>query len=307
MAKKVDIAALAKKLDEINNGNNNRSNQGTGLNYHSIKDGRNLFRILPPRDDMDSFAVEAWLHYGVGKTKEKPKGRTVICPKSRDENAKCPICELAFEYRGLSKDKNDRYGKLFDDTKRKKRVYFNAINREDDLAKYEKDAEGKWRNTESDEDREESPVKVLATGFGIYQDLLKIIVDPEYGDFTDPEEGLDIIITKSGSGRYNTEYDVKTVRKESPIGFDEWEECMELNDLNKLSEQKLSYDELAKLLTGAEATEDDDEEDDEPQEKSSTNSKGEEPKDDTNTDGDSEDDGDLDDEIAKALARRKKK
>src|SRR5690606_9181927 len=93
---------------------------------------------------------------------------------------------------------------------------------------------------------------VFGSGIGIFKDILGLIVDPEYGDITDEKEGLDLIITKTGSGQFNTNYDVKTVRKESPVGFDGWEE--ELTDLSILTKSK-SYDDIAAILDGGQESE----------------------------------------------------
>jgi hypothetical protein len=246
MAKKLDISKLVGRLSELN------SNQGggnsSGMTFIDIKDGRNVIRVLPPADNMDSFAEEAWVHYGVGKTDTNKKGTMVVCPKTNGEDKPCPVCEASAELKKLSKKKDDAYDKQAKSLYRKKRVYYNAINRADDLSVYEqREEDGKqvWYNTESGE--KESPVKVLGTGIGIYKDILGLIVDPEYGDVTDPDEGLDLIITKSGSGQFNTNYDVKTVRKEGPVGFNLWEEAM--NDLKPLLKAK-TYDELIAIMDG---------------------------------------------------------
>jgi gp32 DNA binding protein like len=247
MAKKLDITKLAARLNELNT---NTGGSGSNLGFLDIKDGRNVVRVLPPRDDMESFAEEVWVHYGVGKTETNKKGTMVVCPKTHGEDKPCPVCEASSELKKLSKKKDDAYDKQAKSLYRKKRVYYNAINRDEDLSVYEqRDEDGKpvWYNTESNE--QESPVKVLGTGIGIYKDILKLIVDPEYGDVTDADEGLDLIITKSGSGQFNTEYDVKTVRKETPIGFAEWESA--LNDLKPLKKAK-TYDELVAILQGEE-------------------------------------------------------
>ncbi len=246
MAKKLDISALASRLKELDD-NSNRGG-GSNIGFISIKDGRNVIRVLPPRDDMDSFAVEVWVHYGVGKTETNKKGTMVVCPKTHGEDKPCPVCDASSELKKLSKKKDDPYDKQAKNLYRKKRVYYNAIDRADDLTKYEqREEDGKqvWYNTETNE--KDSPVKVLGTGIGVYKDILKLIIDPEYGDVTDADEGLDLIITKSGSGQFNTEYDVKTVRKESAIGFDLWEES--LNDLKPLMKAR-TYDELVALLNG---------------------------------------------------------
>lgn len=245
MAKKLDVAKLMGRLQELNEGGgNNNSN----VSFLQIKDGRNVVRILPPSDKMESFGEEVWVHYGVGKSASNKNGTMVVCPRTANENAPCPVCEASKELWNLSTKKDDEYMKQAKGLNRKKRVYYNAIDRGVDLDIFElreEDDKKVWYNTETNE--KESPIKVLGTGIGVYKDLIKLIIDPEYGDITDPTEGLDIIITKTGSGQFNTEYEVKSVRKESEIGMDNWEE--HLNDLEPFTKFK-SYDDILAILEG---------------------------------------------------------
>jgi len=314
MSKKMDITKLAERLAQINASNNR---QGGSMRFLSIKDGRNVFRILPPHANSEMFYEEVWLHYGVGKTEENKKGHVVICPTTHGDSKACPVCELAKELRSLSKKKGDNYQKQASSIGRKKRVYYNAIDRADDLATYHKNDEDKWVNAEGEE---ENPVGILATGVTVFKDLLNIIVDPEYGDITDADEGLDVILTKSGTGM-GTEYDTKTVRKESVIGFDLWEEC--LNDLHSLTNVK-TYDEISAIMQGEDPKESDDEEDVKDKDKDTkeiekaTKNKESTKKPDSKVDkkaeeeshvedDDDADEDELEDEIKKALERRKNK
>jgi len=298
MAKKLDITKLAGRLAEINESTG--GNNSGGSTFVTIKDGRNQVRILPPREDMDSFAVEAWVHYGVGKSGTDKKGKMVVCPKTTNENNPCPVCELSKQLYGMSKKKDDKAMKEAKQFNRKKRVYYNALDKADVLTDFElredpKDKDKQiWFNKKTDE--QETPVKVLGTGIGVYKDLIKIIIDPEYGDITDPEEGLDIIITKSGSGQFNTEYEVKSVRKESAIEFADWEE--HLNDLSVFTKFK-SYDDIATMMDGG--TVEEDEASDEDIDNATANL----PEKKVDTSDDAEDDGDMQSEIQKALEARK--
>lgn len=281
----LDITKIAERLAQLNSGG---GNNGGGTDYFKIKDGRNVVRILPPKDENEMFFQEAYLHYGVNKSEENKKGMTIVCPTTFGEGKPCPVCELSKQMKALSRKKDDTYDKQARELMRKKRAYFNVIDRSDDLATYSPDENGKLVR-ENSEGYKETPVKVMSTGVSILKDLLGIIVDPEYGDITDAEEGLDVIITKSGTG-FNTEYDVKTVRKESAIGFDAWSDC--LYDLSKISVPK-TYDEIANMLDGG-------------SEEPSTPDKSESVEDKTPVAPPTAPEGgtDLDAEIAAALARR---
>lgn len=306
---KLDVSALAARLTELNS-NSGGSGSGGGISWLNLKDGRNVIRILPPKGD-GVFAKEVFVHFGVNKTEENKKGTMVVCPKTHGDNKPCPVCEVVAEMRKLSKKKDDKYDKMARELNKKTRVYYNVIDRADDLSTFEKkevDGKEKWFNAD---DEEETPIKVFGSGIGIYKALLALIVDPEYGDITDEEEGLDIIITKTGTG-FNTKYEVKSVRKESPIGFDDWEE--ESHDLNPLAKAK-SYDEIQAILNGEEpeegSEEEEEEEEDEKPTKSSKKTKvekeeKEEEEENSESEGSTEDGGDdLSAEIAAKLAARK--
>lgn len=255
----LDISKLAERLAQLNRGGGNNS---SSMGFISIKDGRNVVRLLPKRagDETSLFGEqEVFVHYGVGKSETNKNGSMVVCPTTYGDDKKCPVCELAAELRRLSKKKDDSYDKQARQVQRKKRVYYNGISREEDLSSYKYDADQKkWFKG----DEEESPIKVLGTGIGVYKDVLKIICDPEYGDITDFDNGLDLIITKSGTG-FNTEYDVKTVRKETPAIPDDapaellesWKEA--LHDLSSLAKVK-TYSEIASVMDGGVEPEQDD-------------------------------------------------
>lgn len=287
----MDIAKIAERLAELNS----KSGKSGGMGFLKIEDGRNVVRILPPADENDMFYEEVFVHYNVGKTDEE-NGTMVVCPKTEGENKKCPVCELVAHFKKLSNKKGDKYDKMAGDLWKKKRVYYNAIAADEKLDDYKKDEEGKWVSKESG--NAGSPVKVMGSGVGILKDLMNTIVDPEYGDVTDPETGLDIIITKSGTGM-KTNYEVKTVRKDTPIRFAEWKEC--LNDLKSLIAHK-TYAEIEEIMTGESKDEEEDTPDKDEPEVEVTH-KHKEPDKAPVDEPDSEEDAD--DEIEKAIAARR--
>jgi hypothetical protein len=252
----LDISKLAERLAQLSRGNNNSS---SSMGFINIKDGRNVIRLLPKRDGDETSLFgeqEVFVHYGVGKSETNKNGSMVVCPTTYGDDKACPVCELAAELRKLSKKKDDSYDKQARQVQRKKRVYYNAVSRAEDLNSYKyDDGQKKWFNKDGEE---ESPIKVLGTGIGVYRDVLGIICDPEYGDVTDFSQGLDLIITKSGTG-FNTEYDVKTVRKESfAIPEDAPEELVTgwkelLHDLSSLAKVK-TYSEIGSIMDGGEST-----------------------------------------------------
>ncbi|MMZ43617.1 hypothetical protein D1872_51790 [compost metagenome] len=316
---KIDKNKLAERLNQLNQGGGGGQKAGGGMSFISIKDGRNQVRILPgKKDDEGNFYREVLVHYSVGKTSNN-RGTMVVCPKTHDPNAKCPVCELSAQYKKMSKKKDDSYDKQARAIYQKKRFYLNAIDRADDLDDFElRDKEGSdtpvWYNVKTDE--EESPVKVLGAGAEIFKGILGLIVDPEYGDvILDVEEGLDLIITKTGSGQFNTSYDVKAARKETDLGFDDWQE--HLNDLDSLTKAK-TYEELVALLSGETPKDEDDTEDEEEDEeeekpksksksksKSSKKAKDEEEEDEDTEEDEDEDADSIQEDIQAVLKRRR--
>lgn len=316
---------LRKRLEELNkNSGGGSGSSGGSISYLNVKDGRNEIRILPAAEGKDLPFEEVFVHYGVGKNKDS-KGHMVVCPTTHGEDKKCPVCEMARELFDLSTAKDDKYEKQAKSMNRKKRVYYNALDRADDLDNFEKrevedDSGNKreaWFNIK--EDKEETIVKVYNSGVGVLKSVLGFITDPEYGDITHPTEGLDLIVEKSGSG-FNTKYDVKTKRKESDIGVDGWEDM--LHDLD-LFKRALPYEAIERIIDGEdprevkkdlrksnrskdeeenkeeekeEATSNDTEASDEPEEK-------EEPKNDTEEDSDEDISKD---ELMEALRNRRK-
>lgn len=214
----LDIEALRKKMQEVKD----RQNRGGGgINFWSPKEGRNVIRILPAKEGQE-FYSEAKVRYNVG-----PKKKMVTVPlDSSPEN--CPIHEFVDKLFD-SGDKDDE--KLAKSMRMSNRYYFNIIDR-------------------SIEEGEEGygDVQVFGCGTTIFTDILGIIVDPDYGDITDPEKGFDIIINKSGSG-LQTEYRTNARPKQTPIGIEGWEE--KLADLQRIATPK-SYEDRLAILNGEE-------------------------------------------------------
>lgn len=196
--------------------------------YDKLVDGNNLRRILWPKGDAESFYEEGMVHFGVG-----PEGKSMaVCAHNFDK--KCPICD----YADSLKDSDDPEDKqVYNDIKAKRRIYINVLNR--------------------DADDPNKPV-VLPIGVMILRGILDIICDPDYGDITDPEEGRDITIKRSGK-MLNTKYSVIAKPKTTPaakgIDPDALEEQMA--DLSALFREQ-SYEDLEKLLNGENPSGDDD-------------------------------------------------
>lgn len=176
-----------KVLDRLNQ---QSKRGGGGKDYLELEQGKNIVRILPAHPHMEAFYEEVYYHRrNVGK-----KSLSVICLNHGDSDGDdCPVCTSLEELRN-SKDKTDR--KLFGEQRPKPRFFMNAI------------------------DRKDNTLKILACGITIMKDVLGFVTDEEYGDILDPQEGTDLIITKSGE-QLDTEYSTKARRNSSPALDDE--------------------------------------------------------------------------------------
>lgn len=177
------LEAVKKKLASTNYG-------GSG-GYWKPKQGRNVIRILPGVGEMEDFF---WQDVGRHYLPNISKSFTCLSFTIGEE---CPICEFVD---GLYKAGDEESKKLAGEMRVRRQFWMNIINRAD---------------TEEDA----SPL-IFTPGPMIFKQVASLIQDPDYGDAVfDPDEGLDLIITRTGE-MLNTEYDVKARRNESPLSED---------------------------------------------------------------------------------------
>lgn len=187
------------------NGNNNKENK---LDYLKLKEGDTRIRIL----DVAPFPFKEWWapKGNGGKGCSIPyKGEDDLLEKENKEFMK-RIYEEA-DKRGLKGEA------------RKKFVRKNG---------FEKLPWGKVKQKYVIHvlDRETGEVKLLEKGNGLFKEIKKYAMNPEYGD---PRQ-YDITITRTGSG-LNTEYTVTPARQNTPLT----EEEIRLYEENKVDLAKL--------------------------------------------------------------------
>lgn len=222
----LDIERMRSKLES-------ESKSYKNANYDKLVDGKNVRRVLWPKDNGEEFWAEGYVHYNLG-----PEGNKIAtCLKTFDSKARCPICEYAEK---LKNSKNKEEKKLADSLKARRRILIAVLNR--------------------DSDEEEEP-KVLPIGVSILKGLLETICDPDYGDITDFSEGRDMTIKKSGKG-LNTEYSVLPKPKSSIASEEFTKEELEekIPDLMSLFVEK-SPEELEAILNGEDEEKEEDEDD----------------------------------------------
>ena len=130
------------------------------------EDGDQDIRIVPTNDGDP--LKEMFFHYNVGEHRGG-----IMCPK-RNFGENCPICEFASSLWREGVDKNDEESKKLAKSLFVRQRYFSPVV-----------VRG----------REEEGIKVYGYGKTAYELLLGYILDPEYGDVTDIQEGTDITLT----------------------------------------------------------------------------------------------------------------
>jgi len=99
---------------------------------------------------------------------------------------------------------------------------------------------------------EKQGVKFWGFGKTVYQELLSIIADPDYGDITDPVNGRDVVvefISAEESGASFPKTNIRVKPNQTPIS--EEPDVLELvksqQDIKEIY-QELSYDDLTEVL-----------------------------------------------------------
>jgi len=140
------------------------------------RDGDSIF-FKPDEGDQDIRIVptadgdplkEMYFHYNVGEHKGG-----ILCPK-RNFGERCPVCDFASAVWKESTETNDEEGKKLAKSLFVRARYFSPV------VVRGREAEG---------------IKVYGYGKKAYELLLGYILDPEYGDITDSNEGTDITLT----------------------------------------------------------------------------------------------------------------
>ena len=121
------------------------------------QEGENNIRIIPTPDG-DPFK-EKFFHYGVGD-------QSFLCPK-RNFGDDCPVCNFA----------NQLWNEGTEDSKQLAKGMF---------------AKQRFFSPVLVRGQESEGVKIWGYGKLAYQKLLGIVLDPDYGDITDPEDGNDL-------------------------------------------------------------------------------------------------------------------
>ena len=165
----LDTGVLKQRQEETEK----RRKESAGKEFFNLADGKNSIRILPRSmkyfgpDKDDDFAVRYYVHYNMF---EADGYKMIVCNKTTGHG--CPLC--------------DEISRLNDKTlssriRAKERFMYNVL------------------------DMSDSKIKLLETGPKIYDEILKFVLNPEWGDLFGLDNGRNVTIEKipaekSGTG-----------------------------------------------------------------------------------------------------------
>ena len=191
-------------------------NKGNGNSvFFRPDDGDTDIRIVPAPDGDP--LKEMFFHYNVGNHQGG-----IMCPK-RNFGERCPICDFASSlWREAAENNDDESKKLAKSLFVRTRYFSPVVVR----------------------GREEEGIKVYGYGKTAYELLLGYILDPEYGDVTDINEGTDITLTYTKPTKPGAfpQTNLKMRRNTSPLVED-------VDAISPLLDRMPDFDSLFERLT----------------------------------------------------------
>ena len=150
----MDLKAIKNRLNQLQTTNNRTSN------LWKPQPGNQIVRIVPYKFNKDNPFIELYFHYDLG-------GKNYLSPISFGRPD--PIEEFAQKLKGTGSKDDYRLGRKVE---AKMRTYAPVVVRGE----------------------ESQGVKFWGFGKTVYQELLSIIADPDYGDITDTVSGRDVAV-----------------------------------------------------------------------------------------------------------------
>ena len=210
----MDINAIKSKLATL------QSTTSTKENFWKPEPGKQVVRVVPYKHNKDNPFIELFFHYNLGNNK------TYLSPMSFGRPD--PVAEFADKLKSTGNKDEWIQGKRLEP---KMRTFAPVIVRG-------KESEG---------------VKFWGFGKTVYQELLGVIADPDYGDITDATTGRDIGIERQTPAEAGNQYGKTTVRvKPNQTAITEDADMLQSifdnqADLTELYTEP-SYDELKEVL-----------------------------------------------------------
>ena len=209
----MDINAVKKRLAQL------QTSTTRTTNLWKPQPGKTQIRILPYKLNSEVPFIELFFHYDLG-------GKSYLSPISFGRPA--PIEEFAEKLKSSGNREDWRLGKKLE---AKLRTFAPVVVRGE----------------------ENQGSKFWGFGKTVYQELLSIIADPDYGDISDPINGRDISVefkTAEETGASFPKTSIRVKPNQIPITEDKAVLTTLLDDQKDIREvyNELSYDELAEAL-----------------------------------------------------------
>lgn len=188
----IDVKKMKAKLAALQN---KGGSSGKTL-FWSPKEGQNHSLRIVSTPDGDPFK-EYWFHYGISSQ------GGFLCPK-KNYGDECAACDFASK---LYKEKNEESSKMAKEFLPRQRFFSPVLIRGE----------------------EKEGLKVWGYGKNAYQDLINLVLNPDYGDITDPEVGTDLAIhSAKAPGQSFPTTKITPARKTSKLCQGTDIECKEL-------------------------------------------------------------------------------
>ena len=209
----MDINAVKKRLAQL------QTSTTRTTNLWKPQPGKTQIRILPYKLNTDTPFIELFFHYDLG-------GKSYLSPTSFGRPD--PIEEFADKLKQSGNREDWRMGKKLE---AKLRTFAPVVVRGE----------------------EQGGTKFWGFGKTVYQELLSIIADPDYGDISDPINGRDVVVefkTAEETGASFPKTSIRVKPNQTPITEDKAVLTNLLDDQKDIREvyNELSYDELAESL-----------------------------------------------------------
>ena len=210
----MDINAIKSKLATL------QSTTSTKENFWKPEPGKQVVRVVPYKHNKDNPFIELFFHYNLGNNK------TYLSPVSFGRPD--PVAEFSNKLKSTGNKDEWIQGKRLEP---KMRTFAPVVVR----------------------GRESEGVKFWGFGKTVYQELLGVIADPDYGDITDATNGRDIGIERQTPAEAGNQYGKTTVRvkpNQTPITEDADQLQSIFDNQSDLTElyTEPSYDELKEVL-----------------------------------------------------------
>ena len=209
----MDINSIRNRLTQLQTTNNRTSN------LWKPQPGKQVIRVLPYKHNKDNPFIELFFHFGLNN-------KTYLSPITYGRPD--PIEEFAQKLK-------------------------TSGNREE--YQMARKLEAKMRTFAPIIVRGEEAQGVRFWGFGktVYQELLSVIADPDYGDITDPVSGRDVAVefkTAEETGKSFPSTSIRVKPNQTPIIEDKAKLEALLDNQKNIAElyQELSYEELTGVL-----------------------------------------------------------